>query len=149
MKERKQEKEKERKKERRKRERKKERKIPANCRVDQLLVNYKIGIITEKLLDDADRIIVENKYRKVAKTTIENFIFIVYFVNCFVLFVFILLFVVPETSSTVQVSNQTKLKEVKKLLFIFDRKKKLYDCLRSFFRQTDRRTDGQRETKRE
>ncbi len=38
MKERKQEKEKERKKERRKRERKKERKIPANCRVDQLLV---------------------------------------------------------------------------------------------------------------
>jgi hypothetical protein len=37
MKERKQEKEKERKKERRE----KERKIPANCRVDQLLVRYK------------------------------------------------------------------------------------------------------------
>jgi hypothetical protein len=33
---------KERKKERKKRERKKERKIPANCRVDQLLVNDKI-----------------------------------------------------------------------------------------------------------
>ncbi len=46
MKERKQEKEKERKKERRKRERKKERKIPANCRVDQLLVLYK-GIALE------------------------------------------------------------------------------------------------------
>jgi hypothetical protein len=40
MKERKQEKEKERKKERNKEERKKERKIPANCRVDQLLVIY-------------------------------------------------------------------------------------------------------------
>ena len=40
MKERKQEKEKERKKERKKEERKKERKIPANCRVDQLLVTY-------------------------------------------------------------------------------------------------------------
>jgi len=32
----------ERKKERKKRERKKERKIPANCRVDQLLVFYKM-----------------------------------------------------------------------------------------------------------
>jgi hypothetical protein len=42
MKERKQEKEKERKKERKKEERKKERKIPANCRVDILLVLYKI-----------------------------------------------------------------------------------------------------------
>jgi hypothetical protein len=41
MKVRKQEKEEERKKERRERERKKERKIPANCRVDQLLVQYK------------------------------------------------------------------------------------------------------------
>ncbi len=41
MKERKREKEKERKKESKKRERKKERKIPANCRVDQLLVSYK------------------------------------------------------------------------------------------------------------
>jgi hypothetical protein len=42
MKERKQEKEKERKKERKKERREKERKIPANCRVDQLLVtnNY-------------------------------------------------------------------------------------------------------------
>jgi hypothetical protein len=38
MKERKQEKEKERKKKGREKERKKERKIPANCRVDQLLV---------------------------------------------------------------------------------------------------------------
>ena len=41
MKERKKEKEKERKKERKKEERKKERKIPAICRVDQLLVPYK------------------------------------------------------------------------------------------------------------
>ena len=40
MKERKQEKEKERKKERRE----KERKIPANCRVDQLLVFYNLQI---------------------------------------------------------------------------------------------------------
>jgi hypothetical protein len=46
MKERKKEREKERKKERkkeeRKKERKKERKIPANCRVDQLLVNNEL-----------------------------------------------------------------------------------------------------------
>jgi hypothetical protein len=40
MKERKQEKERERKKERKKERREKERKIPANCRVDQLLVFY-------------------------------------------------------------------------------------------------------------
>jgi hypothetical protein len=37
---------KERKKERKKRERKKERKIPANCRVDQLLVIYNFFIKT-------------------------------------------------------------------------------------------------------
>ncbi len=43
MKERKQEKEKERKKERRE----KERKIPANCRVDQLLVIYKKQGLTQ------------------------------------------------------------------------------------------------------
>ena len=43
MKERKQEKEKERKKKGREKERKKERKIPANCRVDQLLVFNKLG----------------------------------------------------------------------------------------------------------
>jgi hypothetical protein len=52
MKERKQEKEKERKKERKKEERKKERKIPANCRVDQLLVDNKLSsypILSKKL----------------------------------------------------------------------------------------------------
>ena len=43
MKERKQEKEKERKKKGREKERKKERKIPANCRVDQLLVTNKLS----------------------------------------------------------------------------------------------------------
>ena len=54
-----------------------------------------MGIITEKLLDDADRIAVENKNRQDAKKTIEEFIFIVY-LFCFVLFVcfvFVLLFV--------------------------------------------------------
>jgi hypothetical protein len=46
MKERKQEKEKERKKEGREKERKKERKIPANCRVDQVLVIYNFEVKT-------------------------------------------------------------------------------------------------------